>query len=167
VDAEQAWPALVEGLWKKRGLPWHARNAAVSGATSAGVADEVAWALTPEVRLVFICIGGNDGLRGMPLAQLEKNLDKLISALKKKNVRVALAGMKMPPNYGARRARDFEEVFGRVARRQKIPFMPFLLEGVAAEPTLNQEDGLHPNAAGHQVIAASVARFLDREGLLK
>lgn len=167
VDAEEAWPALVGDAWRKRGLPWRARDAAISGATSAGAAAEVTWALTPEVKLVFICIGANDGLRGVPPEETKRNIDALISGLQKRGVRVALAGMKVPPNYGPDHARAFEALFGALARAHKISFMPFLLEGVAAVPALNQQDGLHPNAEGHRRIAAAVEAFIDKEVLLK
>jgi acyl-CoA thioesterase I len=167
VDPEDAWPALVGEEWKKRGLPWRARNAAVSGATSAGIAGEVAWALTPDVKLVFICVGGNDGLRGVPPAETKKNLDALIADLQKRGLRVALAGMKIPPNYGVARARAFAAVFPALARSRHVPFMPFLLEGVAGDPALNQEDGIHPNAAGHRRVAATVVAFLNKESLLR
>jgi acyl-CoA thioesterase-1 len=167
VDPEDAWPSLVGVSWQKRGLPWRERDAAVSGATSAGVADEVAWALTPDVKLVFVCVGGNDGLRGLPTAETRRNILALIAGLQKRGLRVALAGMKIPPNYGARRAREFEAVFASIARERRVPLMPFLLEGVAGDPSLNQADGIHPNVEGHKRVAANVAAFLDKEGLLK
>jgi acyl-CoA thioesterase-1 len=167
VDPEDAWPALVGAEWKRRGLPWRERDAAVSGATSAGVAGEVAWALTPDVRLVFVCVGGNDGLRGVPPAETKKNVGALIADLKKRGLRVALAGMKIPPNYGAARAKEFAAVFPALAREQHVAFMPFLLDGVAGDPALNQDDGIHPNVEGHKKVAAAVSAFLDREGLLR
>jgi acyl-CoA thioesterase-1 len=167
VDPEDAWPSLLNADWEKKGLPWRARNAAISGETSAGVASEVSWTMTPEVKLVFVCIGGNDGLRGLPTSELKKNLVALIAPLQKKGLRVALAGMRMPPNFGAERGREFAAVFPEVARERKIPFMPFLLEGVAGDPALNQGDGIHPNVEGHKRVAANVAKFLDKEGLLK
>jgi len=165
VDLEDAWPTLVGAEWSRRGSPWRARNAAISGATSAGVSQEAAWALTPDVKLVFICVGGNDGLRGVPPAQTRRNLDELISALQKRGLKVALAGMKIPPNYGAGRAKEFAQVFPAVAKRRGVPLMPFLLEGVAGDPALNQEDGIHPNVAGHKRVAAAVLAFLDKEKL--
>lgn len=167
VDPEDAWPAVLDAEWRRSGSGWRARNAAVSGATSAGAAEQISWALTPDVRLVFICIGANDGLRGIAVSQTRENVDALIAGLRARGLRVALAGMKIPPNYGAARARDFEEIFPALARKHAVPFMPFLLEGVAAVAGLNQEDGLHPNVAGHKVVAANVAAFLEREGLLK
>lgn len=167
VDPEDAWPSVVEAGWQRRGLAWRARNAAISGATSAGIRQEVAWALTPDVKLVFVCVGGNDGLRGVPPAETRKNIDDLIVDLKNRGLRVALAGMRIPPNYGADRAREFAAIFPAVAKARSVPLMPFLLAGVAADPALNQQDGIHPNAAGHQRVAANVAAFLDAEGLLK
>jgi acyl-CoA thioesterase-1 len=167
VDPEEAWPALIGAEWKKRGLDWRVRDAAVSGATSAGVAEQLKWALTPDVKLVFLCVGGNDGLRGLPPAEMERNIGAAVALVQKRGVRVALAGMKIPPNYGARRAREFEDVFPRIARRRHAPLMPFLLVGVAGDPLLNQADGIHPNAEGHRRVAANVAEFLDKEGLLK
>ncbi len=167
VDAEDAWPSVLDAQWRRRGLPWRARNAAISGATSAGIRQEVNWALTPDVKLVFVCVGGNDGLRGVPPETTRRNLDDLIGFLLAKGVRVALAGMKIPPNYGAARAAQFAAVFPAVARKRGVAFMPFLLEGVAGDPALNQEDGIHPNAAGHKRVAAAVSAFLDKTGLLK
>ena len=167
VDPEDAWPALVGEAWAKRGLNWRARDAAVSGATSAGVQGEVAWAMTPDVKLVFICVGGNDGLRGLDPAVTKKNISALIKGLQKKGVKVALAGMKMPPNYGAARAKAFKNIFPAIAKERHVPFMPFLLEDVAGDPALNQTDGIHPNAEGHRIVARNVGEFLDKEGLLK
>lgn len=165
VDAEDAWPALVERAWEKRGLPWRARNAAVSGSTTAGALEAVTWALTPDVGLVFVCIGGNDGLRGTPLKETRKNVSALLSALKKDGRVVVLAGMRIPPNYGKDYADGFAALFPALAREHGVAFMPFLLDGVAAVPALNQADGIHPNEEGHRKVAAAVLAFLDKEGL--
>lgn len=165
VDAEDAWPALVEAEWEKRGLPWRARNAAVSGSTTAGALEAVTWALTPDVKLVFVCIGGNDGLRGTPLRETRKNLSTLLSALKKEGRTVVLAGMRIPPNYGRDYSEGFAALFPSLAKEHDVAFMPFLLEGVAAVPSLNLPDGIHPNEEGHRRVAQAVLAFLDKEGL--
>lgn len=165
VDADDAWPALVGAQWERRGLAWRARNAAVSGSTTAGALEAVTWALTPDVRLVFVCIGGNDGLRGTPLTETRKNISALLSALKKDGRTVVLAGMRIPPNYGKEYADGFAALFPALAEEHGVVFMPFLLEGVAAVPALNQPDGIHPNEEGHRRVAASVLAFLDKEGL--
>lgn len=165
VDADDAWPALVEAEWEKRGLPWRARNAAVSGSTTAGALEAVTWALTPDVKLVFVCIGGNDGLRGTPLKETRKNLSLLLGALKQEGRTVVLAGMRIPPNYGKEYADGFAALFPSLAKEHGVRFMPFLLDGVAAVPGLNLPDGIHPNEDGHKKVAQSVLAFLDKEGL--
>jgi acyl-CoA thioesterase-1 len=167
VEPSDAWPSVLEASWRRRGLHWRARNAAVSGDTSAGIPAQIEWALTPEVKVAFLCIGGNDGLRGLSTSALEARLDEAVATLQKRGVRVALAGMRMPPNYGAAYTSAFDAVFPAVARRHRIPFLPFLLDKVALIRGLNQPDNLHPNAEGHKIIAAQVEAFFDREGLLK
>ncbi|UPT74376.1 MAG: GDSL-type esterase/lipase family protein [Elusimicrobiota bacterium] len=96
VEPEEAWPALVGAEWARRGLPWRARNAGVSGATTAGALEQAKWALTPDVKLVFVCIGGNDGLRGLALGETKKNVANLLAELQKDGRTVVLAGMKIP-----------------------------------------------------------------------
>lgn len=167
VEPEEAWPALVGAEWAKRGLPWRARNAAVSGSTTAGALEAAKWALTPDVKLVFVCLGGNDGLRGTQLVETNKNMDALLTELRRERRTVVLAGMKIPPNYGAKYADGFAALFPALARKHATPFMPFLLDGVAADPRYNQADGIHPNADGHKKISLAVLAFLDSKGLPK
>jgi acyl-CoA thioesterase-1 len=125
----------------------------------------VKWALTPDVKLVFVCIGANDGLRGTPLRETKANVDALLRELKKDGRAVVLAGIKIPPNYGKPYADGFAALFPELARAHRVPLLPFLLEGVAADPALNLPDGIHPNADGQKVIAKTVLAFLDKEGL--
>ncbi len=165
VEPEEAWPALVGEAWAKRGLLWRARNAGVSGSTTAGALEAARWALTPDVKLVFVCIGGNDGLRGTQLVETNKNIDALLDALQEDRRTVVLAGMKIPPNYGRSYADGFAALFPALAKKHKVAFMPFLLEGVAADPRYNQPDGIHPNAEGHKLVAAAVLAFLDSKRL--
>jgi len=167
VEPEEAWPALVGEAWAARGLKWRARNAAVSGSTTAGALEAARWALTPDVRLVFVCIGGNDGLRGTPLAETNRNMNALLEEAVRDGRTVVLAGMKIPPNYGRSYADGFAALFPALAKRHGVLFMPFLLEGVAADPRYNQPDGIHPNAEGHKKTASSVLAFLDSKGLPK
>lgn len=167
VEPEEAWPALVGEAWGTRGLSWRARNAAVSGATTAGALESVRWALTPDVKLVFVCIGGNDGLRGTPLVETNKNISALLDLLDHDGRTVVLAGMKIPPNYGESYAGGFAALYPALARKHGVLFMPFLLEGVAADPRYNLPDGIHPNAEGNKRIAAAVLAFLDSNGLPK
>ena len=139
----------------------------MSGSTTAGALEAARWALTPDVRLVFVCIGGNDGLRGTPLAETNRNMNALLEEAVRDGRTVVLAGMKIPPNYGRSYADGFAALFPALAKRHGVLFMPFLLEGVAADPRYNQPDGIHPNAEGHKKTASSVLAFLDSKGLPK
>ena len=164
--AEEAYVADLGRRMTAAGLPWTVRNAGVSGDTSAGVLRRIDWLLTPDVHTVFLCIGGNDCLRGLPVADTRANLEATIAKARAKGVRVLLAGMKVPPNYGADHARAFEAVFPAVAREADVPLLPFLLDGVGGVPELNQADGIHPTAEGQRRVAAHVWDWLERESLL-
>lgn len=111
------------------------------------------WVLRVRPVVVVVALGANDGLRGQSPAAMRTNLETIIAPLTASGSRVLLAGMRMPPNYGAEYTREFAGVFPDVARRTRVAMMPFLLEGVAADPRFLQPAGLHPNAAGHQIIA--------------
>ena len=106
--------------------------------------------------MVIIALGANDGLRGLPIASTEKNLDTTIEIAKKENIRVVIAGMLLPPNYGEAYAKQFREIYDKVAKKHKLKKIPFLLEGVAGDSKLNQDDGIHPNEKGHEKIAETV-----------
>lgn len=165
VALEEAYPALLEERWKRRGLKAVARNAGVSGATSAGVLENIGWSLTPDVAAVVVAVGANDGLRGLDPAQMEKNIDAVLARVEAAGARAVLAGMRLPPNYGADYASRFEAVYPRLARRRGVPLIAFLLEGVAGLKEMNQPDGIHPNAAGHRRIAQTVDAALAEAGL--
>lgn len=167
LSAEEAYPALLQKRWEKRGLAWKARNAGVSGATTAGTLESLSWNLTPDVKLVFLAIGANDGLRGLPVEQTRKNIAAVIERCRAAGARVALAGMKIPPNYGEEYSSAFEKTYASLAARYKLKLLPFLLEGVAGLRDKNLEDGIHPNGEGHKVIADKVDGFLTKERLLK
>jgi acyl-CoA thioesterase-1 len=160
VEPEEAYPALLQARLRAAGLPYRVINAGVSGDTSAGALRRIDWVLRSRPDVVIVALGGNDGLRGHPVAALHDNLTAIVTRLRAAGVRVLLAGMRVPPNYGPDYARDFAEVFGAVARATSAPLLPFLLEGVAGDSTLNQPDGIHPNAAGQRVIAETVWRAL-------
>jgi acyl-CoA thioesterase-1 len=164
---EEAYPALLAQRWSKEGLGWKVRNAGVSGITTAGVVENLDWNLADDVRTVFLAIGANDGLRGLPLAETRKNISLIMEKARKKGARVALAGIKIPPNYGQAYSRGFEKLYPELAKRHKAKLLPFLLDGVAGRPDLNIEDGIHPNARGHRAMADLVDRFFKKEGLLR
>ena len=153
VAADEAYPALLEARLRRDGYAYRVVNAGVSGDTTAGGLRRVDWVLRAQPEFVILALGANDGLRGQPPQTTRANLEAIVARLTAAGARVLLAGMRMPPNYGETFTRQFEAVFPAVARRANVALVPFLLDGVAADPTLNQADGLHPNAAGHRVIA--------------
>jgi len=160
VDVENAYPALLEARMQREGYDYRVINAGVSGETSAGGLRRVAWALRVRPDVTIVALGANDGLRGLDVDALRANLTAIVERLRAAGVRVLLAGMRLPPNYGADYARRFAAVFPEVAHRERVPLMPFLLEGVGGVEALNQPDGIHPTAEGHRVIAAHVWPYL-------
>jgi acyl-CoA thioesterase-1 len=153
VAPDEAYPALLEARLRREGYRARVVNAGVSGDTSAGALRRVDWVLRTKPDLAIVAIGANDGLRGQSPAALRANLEQIVARFRAAGVRVLLAGMRVPPNYGEDFARQFAAVFPGVAREAGVPLVPFLLDGVAADPRLNQGDGIHPNVRGHQVIA--------------
>ncbi len=157
---DQAFPALVGVELERRGSPVRVINGGISGDTSAGGLERVDWLLAQRPAIVVVELGANDGLRGQPLESIEANLRAIVEKARAAGARVLLAGMKIPPNYGPDYAAGFEAVFPRLARELEIELVPFLLEGVAARPELNLPDGIHPNAAGHEIVARTLAEAL-------
>ena len=139
VAQEEAYPALLESRWRGEGRALRARNAGVSGATSAGVLENLSWSLAPDVSVAVVCVGGNDGLRGLSVAELEKNLDAIVAKTQAAGVKVVVAGMRMPPNYGKDYAESFAALYPRVAAKRGVPLIPFLLDGVAGLKTMNPD----------------------------
>jgi acyl-CoA thioesterase I len=156
VASDEAYPALLELRARTAGFDYRVVNAGVSGDTSAGGLRRLDWVLRSRPEVVIVALGSNDGLRGLPTSALRDNLTTLVTRLRAAGARVLLVGMRVPPNYGAAYAGDFADVFGSVARRTSVAFLPFLLEGVAGDPALNQPDGIHPNAAGQRIVADRV-----------
>jgi acyl-CoA thioesterase-1 len=150
---DEAWPALIQARLRREGFGYSVVNAGVSGDTTAGGLRRVDWVLRARPEIAIVALGANDGLRGQSVAAMRDNLGKIIERLRTAGARVLLAGMRLPPNYGPEMTREFAAAFPEVARRTGVTLMPFLLEGVAANPRLNQADGIHPNAAGQEIIA--------------
>ena len=159
----EAYPGRIEARLRAAGLPWQVVNAGVSGDTSAGARARLGWVLRKKPDLLFLCIGANDGLRGIPVAETERNLRAILERAKSDGFRVVLAGVQLPENYGAEYREAFRSLFPRLAKEYRLPFLPFLLEGVAMRPELNQEDGIHPNAQGASKVAESVWKVLEPE----
>jgi acyl-CoA thioesterase I len=157
----QAFPARLERALRAEGIDAEVIDAGVSGDTSAGGLARLDWALgNPPPDFAIVELGANDGLRGLPPAAMEANLDAILSRLKARNVRVLLAGMRAPRNLGREYAGEFDGVFARLAQKHGAILYPFFLDGVATDPALNQGDGLHPNAAGVDVIVARILPYV-------
>jgi acyl-CoA thioesterase I len=160
VAADEAFPARLEARLRAEGYAYRVVNAGVSGDTTAGGLRRVDWALRSSPEVVIVALGANDGLRGQSPPAMRANLDEIVARLQAAGARVLLAGMRLPPNYGGEYTKEFEAVFPAVARGTRITLMPFLLDGVAGVPRLNQADGIHPTAVGQQVIADHIWPYL-------
>src|SRR5215468_2788072 len=152
VKPEQSYPARLEAKLRAEGYDYRVVNAGVSGDTTAGGLRRVDWALRSKPDVVIVALGANDALRALDLDSVRANLDAIVARFQKAGVRVLLVGMEVPPNYGARYAADFRAIYADIARKRAVAFMPFLLDGVAGNPALNQPDGIHPTAEGYAVI---------------
>lgn len=154
----EAYPAVIQRKIETAGLAWRAVNAGVSGETSAGGLRRIDWVLRQPVDVLVLALGANDGLRGLSPEATRANLQQIIDRVRAKRpqAKVVIAGMQMPPSYGADYVEGFRRIFPALAEKNSAPLVPFLLEGVAAQPDLNQADGIHPNPAGHARMAETV-----------
>jgi acyl-CoA thioesterase-1 len=162
VAQTQAYPALLEqALQARTGREVRVINAGIGGSTSASALSRIRWHLRAKPDLVVLALGANDMLRGLSPESCEKNLDQALALLSEHSIPAVLAGMRVPPNYGADYRRRFEAIYPRLAARHRVPIIPFLLEGVAGSRELNQEDGIHPNEKGHQTMARTVLPWVE------
>jgi acyl-CoA thioesterase-1 len=153
IPRDEAYPALLQRKLREEGSALEVVNAGISGDTTADGLRRAGWALEGDVRLLILALGANDGLRGLPPAQMRTNLQSIIHRARQRAIPVLLVGMEAPPNYGEQYAAAFRQVFHELARENKVTLVPFLLEGVAGHPDLNQPDGIHPTSAGAARIA--------------
>ena len=151
-----AYPSLLQERLKADGLDLKVENAGVSGDTSAGGLARLDWALQGDVRVLIVALGGNDALRGLPAGQLQRNLAEIIERAQARGIAVILAGMEAPPNYGRDYIVAFHKVYPALATQYHLAFVPFLLQGVAGNESLNQRDGIHPTAEGARIVADNV-----------
>jgi acyl-CoA thioesterase-1 len=156
VGPAEAFPVRLEAALKAKGHDVKVINAGVSGDTAADGAARLDWALAEPVNAVIVELGANDALRGLPVAQAEQALDRLLAALAAKKLPVLLAGMRAPPNMGPEYQAAFDGMYQRLAAKHGVLLYPFFLDGVAADPKLNQGDGMHPSPAGVDVIVARI-----------
>lgn len=158
---KESYPYLLQERLKADGYDYEVVNAGVSGDTSLGGLERADWVLEQEnAKILILELGANDLLRGIPVAQMKKNLDQIIRKAKAKNIRVLLCGMLAPPSMGAQYQQDFTVAFPDLASEHKIEFLPFLLENVALKKELNQADGIHPNPAGANIMADNIYKAL-------
>ncbi len=162
VEPSQAFPALVGQKIDSAGLNYSVVNAGLSGETTAGGKSRIGWVLRQPVAVFVLELGGNDGLRGLPLAATRQNLQAIMDTVRQKSPQatIVLAGMQIPPNMGTSYTKEFRGLFKELATRNKAVLIPFLLEGVGGIPKLNQADGIHPTPAGHKVVANTVWNIL-------
>jgi len=158
---EQSVPSLIESHVRSEGYPYEVINAGVSGDTSAGGLSRLDWSLDGDVRILVLELGANDGLRGLPVENLKRNLAEMITRARKRGIKVVLTGMEAPPNFGAAYTTEFRRVYRELAKEHDVTFVPFYLEGVAGIPSLNIADGMHPNAEGARIIERSIWRALE------
>lgn len=162
VGPDSAFPGLIAARIDSAGLPFRVINAGISGETSAGGLARLDWSLQDSIAVLVLELGANDGLRGLPVEQMRANLDTILGRTRTRypDVEIVIAGMEAPPNLGREYTGAFRSTFRDLAREYDAALVPFLLEGVAAEPSLNQSDRIHPNPAGHRVLAEHVWKTL-------
>ena len=162
VDPAQAYPALLQEKINAAGLPFTIVDAGVSGDTTADGLGRVDWLLQRKMDVLIVELGGNDGLRGIPTATIQANLQAIIDHARKKypEIKIVIAGMKMPGNLGPDYVDAFAKVFPEIAGKNRAALVPFLLEGVGGEASLNQADGIHPTSEGHKIVAENVWKVL-------
>jgi acyl-CoA thioesterase-1 len=160
LSMKDAYPTLLQERINDEGLKYTVVNAGVSGDTSAGGLSRLDWALDGDVRVLIVALGGNDGLRGLPITELSRNLSTIIERAQARGITVILAGMEAPPNYGFDYTVALHKAYPALARQYHVTLVPFLLEGVAGIPSLNQPDGIHPTAQGARIVRDNVWKAL-------
>ena len=163
VKPQQAFPALVQERIRERGLPFDVVNAGLGGDTTAGGVRRLDWLLQRKIDVLVLELGGNDGLRGLPVSNIKANLQTMIDKARAKNpeVKIVVAGMQMPPNVGQQYREEFRQVFFDIAKENNATMIPFLLEGVGGLREFNQPDLIHPNPEGHKIVAEVVWKTLE------
>ncbi|MFG1481771.1 arylesterase [Halobacteriovorax sp. HFRX-2_2] len=160
IDPEKAYPNLVKDILKKEGIEIEVMNASISGSTSASAISRLKWSLRGKPDVMLLALGANDGLRGIKLVSTKENLKNAIKLAKSKGVKVILAGMQIPPNYGPEYTKEFQKMFPDLKKEEGVTLLPFLLKDVAGQRQYNIDDGIHPNEEGHKIIAKTVAPFI-------
>jgi acyl-CoA thioesterase-1 len=163
LSATDAFPAILQRRVDEARMPFEVVNAGVSGDTSAGGLRRLDWSLQDGARVLVVALGANDGLRGLPVPEMKQNLAQIIETAQSKQVVVLLAGMEAPPNYGREYSVSFRQAYQDLAKQYHVRFVPFLLDKVAGQPSLNQADGIHPNIRGATIVADTIWTALKPE----
>ena len=161
LDKDESVPALIQKRLREAGYPYEVVNAGVSGDTSASGLSRLDWSLAGDVKILVLELGANDGLRGLPVKELKRNLAEVITRAQAKGIKVILTGMEAPPNFGSAYTSEFRGVYRELAREHDVAFVPFYLEGVAGIPSLNIADGIHPNAEGSRIVEKTIWSALE------
>lgn len=161
-DVNDAFPGILQSKIDSLDLGYVVVNSGVSGETTAGGKNRIAWVLNEKPAIFILELGGNDGLRGVPLSETKNNLQFIIDTVKEKypDTKIILAGMQIPPNLGQEYTDEFKTIFPNLAQKNDVSLIPFLLDGVGGIPELNQPDGIHPTAKGHKILAKNVWKTL-------
>ncbi len=162
ISLENAFPALIQNRIDSLGKSYQVMNAGLSGETTAGGLQRIDWILRSKPDIFILELGGNDGLRGLSLAETRKNLTAMINKIKAASgeTKILLAGMQIPPNLGQAYTDDFKNLFAEVAKQNDVELIPFLLVNVGGEKELNLSDGIHPNESGHKIVAETVWEYI-------
>lgn len=165
LDTAEAYPALIQKKMDSLGMDYGVVNAGLSGETTASGLNRLDWVFKQNVDILVIELGANDGLRGVSLEETRSNLEEIIKIAREKNseIKIILAGMQIPPNMGEEYTSEFRTLFPKLAKEYDLELIPFLLEGVAGDPELNQQDGIHPTAEGQQILANNVWEVLNED----
>lgn len=164
-DTEEAFPAVIQQKIDSLDLPYKVINAGLSGETTSGGVNRINWLLKQPIDIFVLELGANDGLRGIPVTETKKNLQTILDTVKTRypEAKRILLGMEVPPNMGSKYVTDFRAIFRQVAEEHKIPFVPFMLDGVAGNAKLNLRDGIHPTGEGYKIVADNVWEVLEKE----
>jgi acyl-CoA thioesterase-1 len=161
VAKEEAYPHLLEKELQRKGHSVKVINAGISGSTSASAPSRLRWYIKTHPDIVILALGGNDGLRGLTVKHMKKNLSKAIELAQAEKILILLAGMQIPQNYGTEYTESFRNAFHELAKQYQLQMIPFLLKEVGGVSSLNQADGIHPNPEGHQIIVQTVMEYLE------
>jgi len=162
LDPNQAFPALIGHRLDSLHLPYKVINAGVSGETTSGGKTRLNWTLRQPADIFVLELGANDGLRGIPVGSTRDNLQSIIDTVRRRYpaCKILLAGMRVPPSMGSTYAKAFHDIFPQLAEKNRISLIPFLLDGVGGNPSLNQGDGIHPNYSGEKIVTETVWKAL-------